>query len=855
MPNKNKFSFAVLALALLLAAILAGIFFFGRKNIWRTVPQGAIAALYWPQKDRIPADSAALAQTWPPSLWESFPNTAEDWRFFSGLFAKPEWQSLLKGAGAGLTLVTAGLDRDDLTLAFALRNAPKKTPESLLGNVSFQVSRFRGTDIYQAGWSENGKENAIALAIAKGFVLLARNPLQVEEMAAQLADAAWFSPPGKAPSADADYTCWLLPAGMERLKASLPGGAFGFWPGSGQPVLQFAAPLFRDTSITLSGTASGMANLRPSGKRSDGTIWSLAPGNTAWFCRVRQPSFRTFKGNQNGINLFDRYLAPRAGHEIILLTLESALPRQAPVLNLAIRYPDRSAAEKSLGELTAETGLSERRNYLNYELQHLISDGIFAPLGVPKSHFRNPWATIIDSYLVFSENPGDLRQWIDRFIVGDALAAREWALDLERPDDAVTWFWDPARLPKSGVMAGILNQDGPAVIHISPEGTTWQWTGQWHKAAEDNGPANLAYTAQIPGEIAGPPGFAVDENGKARALVQDAGWKVYALDENGKILWMQSPEAPILGRPQAVKGFRDKNWWVWSTPNALYLTDFEGNPAEGFPLALSARAVAAPLPYYSAALTDYFFFVPAATGAVYAYRSNGTPAPGWNPKADLGILHQPVGHFRFDNNDYFVVVNEQDNLMAFGLDGEARFPVLGLGSGLCRVTGFQDLPGDQRLIFGDSTGQVTVVRPGGEHFTLAIPVNENRSVRVAFEHILGDARTDYLALEGNELCAYSYSDQGFTRQFRQTYPFRPDTVWTVHSTRLNQSFIGLQDRTREQIWLLDADGNVLPGYPVAGKYAFFPAESEQMPAPLMISARGDRVYGYLLGRGTGDGRR
>ena len=56
-------------------------------------------------------------------------------------------------------------------------------------------------------------------------------------------------------------------------------------------------------------------------------------------------------------------------------------------------------------------------------------------------------------------------------------------------------------------------------------------------------------------------------------------------------------------------------------------------------------------------------------------------------------------------------------------------------------------------------------------------------------------------------------------------------------------------------YLLDADGNVLPGYPVAGKYAFFPAESEQMPAPLMISARGDRVYGYLLGRGTGDGRR
>ncbi|HMQ62760.1 MAG TPA: hypothetical protein PKE06_18920, partial [Flavilitoribacter sp.] len=229
MPNKNKFSFAVLALALLLAAILAGIFFFGRKNIWRTVPQGAIAAVYWPQKDRMPADSAALAQTWPPSLWESFPNTAEDWRFFSGLFAKPEWQSLLKGAGAGLTLVTAGLDRDDLTLAFALRNAPKKTPESLLGNVSFQVSRFRGTDIYQAGWSENGKESAIALAVAKGFVLLARNPLQVEEMAAQLADAAWFSPPGKAASADADYTCWLLPAGMERLKASLPGGAFGFW--------------------------------------------------------------------------------------------------------------------------------------------------------------------------------------------------------------------------------------------------------------------------------------------------------------------------------------------------------------------------------------------------------------------------------------------------------------------------------------------------------------------------------------------------------------------------------------------------------------------------------------------------
>ncbi len=838
MQRKKKTYVLLAGSAIVLAVALAGFWHFRKRDLWHLIPPGAFAVVEWPDKSQLPVDSLTGAALWPDFIWQAFPGTSADWRFFSGLFARPGW----RGAGKALTIVTAGLDKNDLTLVFILENKERQTAGTLLSGVPFAASKYRGVEILRTTYPTTSADNPdFAISFTKGLILLARDPLHLEEIAAQMTRDPVFRAPAAGRSSSKDsYSFVLLPPGVKAFTAGLPGQAFGFWADENIAYLGVDPPEFSDNIWRVRGAATGMKHLKSPGSKPDGMFWSLAPGNTAWFCRLRQPSFRSFKSN----GLFERFLLPRAEREIALIALESGLPLQDPALNLVIRFKDPAAAEKILAELAAETGITDRRTYLNRELQRIVANELFLPLGLTR-HFTNPWVTVMGDYLVFSENATDLEQWIDRIIVGDVLSAQTWAPEMEHPSDAVTWFWDAGRLNPPGALVKKLLKPGPAILHITTGASGWEWTAEW-RAHQPDPAADLVYQAQIPGEVAGPPAFAFDNQGQTRILVQDTRWNLYALNETGKTLWTRQLEGPILGQPRAITGRQGKNGWVWNTARQLFFTGFDGNPAPGWPQELASEASAGLTVYYSEPLLDHFFFVPAAAGAVYGYRSDGTPAPGWNPKTGVGIVRQPMAHFRFDNKDYFTLVNDQGNLMVFGLDGAPRFPFLGLGKGMNRVIAGQDIPGDQRLIFGDSTGQVTVVRPGGENFRLALQVGENRGVRVAFADVLGDQRIDYLALEAGELSAYSYSDQGFTRQFNQKYAFRPDTIWTIHSGLLDRSFTGLQDRRREQIWLLDKTGKVLPGYPLTGKHPFVPAESPGMSAPLLFGVSGGRVYGYVL---------
>lgn len=837
--KRKKIIYRILVASAILAAIgLGGMYFFRKPDLWRLIPPGVYAVVEWPEKKDLPQDSVAEGWIWADAIWQSYPEIAADWRFFTSLFAKTGW----RGQGRAMTIITTGLDNNELALVFILENQQRQTAATLLSDAPFATSKYRGIEILRTTYPEATSEKPnFAIAFTKGLILLARDPIHLEEIAAQLARKPVYTSPPTGPETQNDpYSLVLLPPGMKMLTAGLPGQSFGIWAEETTACLRIGKPEFTDTTFLFRGAATGMKPLKSPGPKPDGMFWSLAPGHTAWFCRLRQPAFRSFKG----AGLFERFLLPRAEQEIALIALERILPMQDPALNLAIRFKNQNAAEKSLTELAAETGIAERRTYLNHTLQRIVAGALFSPLGLSR-HFNNPWVTVMGDYLVFSENAIDLEQWIDRSIVGDVLAAQTWALEMERPEDVLTWLCDSGRLGTSTGLIQNLLKPGPFALHITAKGSNWEGFGQW-KAHRPQPAANLVFQAQFPGEIAGPPAFAVDGQGKSRFLVQDVNWNLYALDENGQTLWTRQLDGPILGQPQFLVGPQGKNGWVWNTARQLFFTGFDGIPAPGWPQELAAEASAGVTAYYSEALLDHFFFLPSVTGAVYAYRSGGEPVPGWSPKTGVGIVRRPVTHLRFDNMDYFTLLNDQGNLMVFGLDGAPRFPALGLGKGINQVIAGQVIPGDHRLVFGDSSGQVTVVRPGGENFRLAIQVGENKNVRLAFADVVGDKRMDYLGLEAAELSVYSYSEQGFTRQFNKKYPFRPDTVWTIRSELLDRSFIGLQDRNREQIWLLDETGRVLPGYPLAGKFPFVPAESPKMATPLLLSVSGRRLYGYIL---------
>ncbi|RMF04246.1 MAG: hypothetical protein D6772_00845 [Bacteroidetes bacterium] len=145
---------------------------------------------------------------------------------------------------------------------------------------------------------------------------------------------------------------------------------------------------------------------------------------------------------------------------------------------------------------------------------------------------------------------------------------------------------------------------------------------------------------------------------------------------------------------------------------------------------------------------------------------------------------------------------------------------------------------DERLYLPQIDGKVQVLNRAGEHFTLA-------AGRGPVDHALvgqwwGDARADVVLQRGNLVHLFGYEGSSFQERWQYRLPVVPDTL--IIAAELGVMAV---HRTRQQLWLLDGEGQLAAGFPITGsdQAQLIHDEAGQ---PILLVVADDEVYAYEL---------
>lgn len=166
-------------------------------------------------------------------------------------------------------------------------------------------------------------------------------------------------------------------------------------------------------------------------------------------------------------------------------------------------------------------------------------------------------------------------------------------------------------------------------------------------------------------------------NGNREVLLQDSAFVVQLISSEGRILWKDSVQAPIIGEVAQIDYYSNgKLQYFFVTENHVHVIDREGNYVSGFPLTLDYSVGFASVIDYDNS-KRYRFLISDTRGNLYMYDKEGKGLEGWTPRSMDFRLSSAPGHLRVRGKDYIYAVQENGSVKVMNRRGEmySGFPL------------------------------------------------------------------------------------------------------------------------------------------------------------------------------------
>jgi hypothetical protein len=303
-------------------------------------------------------------------------------------------------------------------------------------------------------------------------------------------------------------------------------------------------------------------------------------------------------------------------------------------------------------------------------------------------------------------------------------------------------------------------------------------------------------------------------------FVQDLKNNVYLVNQVGRVLWKIQLSDPINSEVFQVDYFRNgKLQLLFSTRNALYLIDRNGNFVDKYPVKLRSPATCGVSVFDYESNRDYRLFIACEDKHVYAYTKEGNLLIGWGFGESESEVNQPVNHFRIGDKDFLVF---GDRFKTYILDrkGNPRinvdtfFPRSALNNYLL------DLPRDgagPSVVTTDTTGKVYFIGFTGKVKTLQLSGKFTNRHFFDYKDLNGDGKPEFIYLENEKLTVYN-NDQSrlFTYVFNEPVLSRPQ----LYQFSATDNKLGVVSRNENLIYLINNSGDLYEGFPLQGNTPF-----------------------------------
>ena len=330
-------------------------------------------------------------------------------------------------------------------------------------------------------------------------------------------------------------------------------------------------------------------------------------------------------------------------------------------------------------------------------------------------------------------------------------------------------------------------------------------------------------------------------------LVQDAGNTLYLINGTGRILWKLPMEEAVLSEVYQVDYYKNgKLQYLFNTTTGIHLLDRNGNYVERYPVRLRAGATNGMALFNYDNRNEYRIFVACDDRRVYLYDLEGKVVPGWDFGRTEGRVRMPVQHFRINDRDY-IVFSDQIRTYILNRRGHERIktrePVVASVQNMfyldMNIAGsgprFMTTTHEGNVIGIDTEGDVEVVLPQaaapGHYFIM--------------KDLDRDGTPELILTEKNELEVLDIKGK---RLFSFKIKGDISTVPDIYQFSSRDLKIGLTDREKNQIYLLNADGSLYEGFPLEGntRYSIGYFTGSDSRFNLVVGSQNGFLYNYSI---------
>ena len=413
--------------------------------------------------------------------------------------------------------------------------------------------------------------------------------------------------------------------------------------------------------------------------------------------------------------------------------------------------------------------------------------------------------TIIDNFLVFSDNETTLEHFISKYTNQNSLAQSQQYQSIQKLlSDEASYHetFDSNRLAMilnsrldTNMTSETLEAFQNSSFQVVKDDNTIHFNGliQKQQPVANTQKVTEVFSFKLDAQIIGDIQFVKNHQTRQKdILVQDVENQLYLISNEGVVRWKKRISAPVLGPVEQVDLFKNgRLQMVFATENKLYILDHLGKDVGRFPLTFKDK-ISQPLAVFDYDKTRNYRFLVTQGANLLMYDGNGKRVKGFKYKADSKINNNPK-HVRYRSKDY-IVFSEGKNLKILDRRGKIRI-------GVKETINFSD----QNLYFYknkfstlDANGDFVQVDTKGRLSLQSLGFEPGTQI-TAFSKILVAQWNNNLQIKAQNT-KLDYGNFSRPKLF-----YLNDKI-----------YISITDLQSNKVWFYDSQGKVLPDFPVYG---------------------------------------
>ncbi len=496
--------------------------------------------------------------------------------------------------------------------------------------------------------------------------------------------------------------------------------------------------------------------------------------------------------------------------------------------------------------------------YKQYDLGRINSESILADhFGKQFKMLRNPWYTVLNNYVIFSNQISSLKGIIDDLEIKNTLASTLSKQELEnftlasnvsmylnfpRSLNLLYTITNPEMNSAINKKTAIWDNFGTFQFNLGNSKDNVNFHAQMGFVKDQKKELSLIWSADLENKIALPPVILEIEKNKYNVVSQDVNTTLYYFDESGNLIWNKNIGEKILSRIYVVDYYKNGDRQIFfSTQTKLFLLDNHGKNVARYPIKLPSMASNGAAVIDIEGRNNNSIYVACENRQVYAYDISGKPVADWQSDRSLSGIDKRIELVQSKTTRSLLIQSNQGIYLSDRRGKMKLFSKTHNSDSNSLLNILQDSTGSSMICMSDSLnlhslsteGIIKKVWPSYD-FAISYSLTNNNKRKDFLQGVLYSDSIVFKDINSRTSCSVN-------RQNLDSY----DWVNTVDN-KLN-TWAGLSSTTRNQFILIDSECNIPKGFPIqgCGNFSIFMSPKSKNTV-LSIGNQNSTIYIYHL---------